>query len=65
MSPDPFTEPLYTTQEFAKRFRVDPKTVTRWIAQGRIPATSVIRTPGGHIRIKASEVEKWWASSQG
>lgn len=34
-------------------FRVDPKTVTRWAARGRI---SCIRTPGGHRRFRASEI---------
>ena len=34
-------------------FRVDPKTVTRWAAAGRI---SSIRTPGGHRRFRESEV---------
>jgi excisionase family DNA binding protein len=35
-------------------FRVDPKTVTRWAASGRIGS---IRTPGGHRRFHASEVK--------
>jgi len=34
-------------------FRVDPKTVTRWAAAGRIGS---IRTPGGHRRFRESEV---------
>ncbi len=34
-------------------FRVDPKTVTRWAAAGRI---SSIRTPGGHRRFRESEI---------
>jgi excisionase family DNA binding protein len=45
---------LLTPGEVAKRFRVDPKTVTRWAAAGRI---SSIRTPGGHRRFRRSEVE--------
>jgi excisionase family DNA binding protein len=32
---------------------VDPKTVTRWAASGRITS---IRTPGGHRRFRESEV---------
>jgi excisionase family DNA binding protein len=39
--------------EVAALFRVDPKTVTRWAAAGRIGS---IRTPGGHRRFKESEV---------
>ncbi len=34
-------------------FRVDPKTVTRWAAAGRIGS---IRTPEGHRRFRESEV---------
>ena len=44
---------LLTPKEVAKIFRVDPKTVTRWAASGRI---SSIRTPGGHRRFRESEV---------
>lgn len=46
-------ERLLTPGEVAALFRVDPKTVTRWAAAGRI---SSIRTPGGHRRFRASEV---------
>ncbi len=35
-------------------FRVDPKTVTRWASAGRIGS---IRTPGGHRRFRASEIQ--------
>jgi excisionase family DNA binding protein len=46
-------EPLLTPGEVAALFRVDPKTVTRWAAAGRIGS---IRTPGGHRRFRESEV---------
>lgn len=46
---------LMTPAEVAHLFRVDPKTVTRWAATGRIGS---IRTPGGHRRFRASEVER-------
>lgn len=46
-------EPLLTPAEVASMFRVDPKTVTRWAAAGKI---SSIRTLGGHRRFKESEV---------
>ncbi len=46
---------LLTPAEVAAVFRVDPKTVTRWAAAGRI---SSIRTPGGHRRFRESEVRK-------
>ena len=44
---------LLTPGEVAALFRVDPKTVTRWAAAGRINS---IRTPGGHRRFRESEV---------
>lgn len=44
---------LMTPAEVAHLFRVDPKTVTRWAAAGRIGS---IRTPGGHRRFRESEV---------
>lgn len=46
-------EKLLTPAEVAAMFRVDPKTVTRWAAAGRIGS---IRTPGGHNRFRESEV---------
>lgn len=46
-------EPLLKPGEVAALFRVDPKTVTRWAAAGRIKA---VRTPGGHCRFRESEV---------
>ena len=39
--------------EVAAIFRVDPKTVTRWANTGKL---SAIRTPGGHVRFRESEV---------
>lgn len=47
------SERLLTPGEVASLFRVDPKTVTRWAASGRINS---IRTPGGHRRFRESEV---------
>ena len=48
-------DPLLTPAEVAVIFRVDPKTVTRWAAAGRITST---RTPGGHRRYRQSEVDR-------
>jgi excisionase family DNA binding protein len=44
---------LLTPGEVAALFRVDPKTVSRWAAAGKL---SRIRTPGGHNRFRLSEV---------
>ena len=40
-------ERLLVTSEVAVMFRVDPKTVRRWVATGKVPS---IRTPGGRDR---------------
>lgn len=39
--------------EVAAIMRVDPKTVTRWVAAGKLPA---IRTPGKHRRVRAGDL---------
>lgn len=46
---------LLTPGEVAAVFRVDPKTVTRWAAMGRLES---IRTVGGHRRFRESDVRK-------
>jgi predicted site-specific integrase-resolvase len=43
-------EALYTPGEVAGMFRVDPKTVVRWIKKGKF-AGHYTRTGGGHHRI--------------
>lgn len=45
---------LLATGEVAQLFRVDPKTVALWAAQGKLPS---IRTPGNHRRFRRSDVE--------
>ncbi len=47
-------ETLLTPGEVAARFRVDPKTVTRWANAGKLTA---VRTLGGHRRFRRSEVD--------
>lgn len=44
----------YTTKEVAALFRVDPKTIKRWIASGKLKAS---RTPGGHYRFSEQAVK--------
>jgi len=44
-----------TTQEVAKEFGVNPKTVTRWSDDGKIP---FVRTPGGQRRFAQSEIRR-------
>ena len=58
----PADEQLLTPGEVAKAFRVDPKTVTRWAASGRIPS---VLTPGGHRRFYASDVRRLLQGGRG
>ena len=46
-------ERLLTPGEVAKLFRVDPKTVSRWAAAGKLPS---ITTPGGHHRFPEAKI---------
>ena len=43
-----------TPAEVARKFRVDPKTVGRWVKQGKLKRA---QTPGGHGRFSRAEVE--------
>jgi excisionase family DNA binding protein len=45
---------LLTPAEAAAVFGVDPKTITRWAKQGKLPC---IRTLGGHRRFRWSDIE--------
>ena len=51
----PDADELLTPAEVAAMFKVDPKTVGRWSAAGRL---SSVRTLGGHRRFLRSEVER-------
>ncbi|RFU41550.1 helix-turn-helix domain-containing protein [Actinomadura logoneensis] len=42
-----------TPSEVARVFRVEPKTVSRWAAAGRLKS---VRTPGGQHRFRESDV---------
>jgi excisionase family DNA binding protein len=53
-------ENLLTPSEVAEIFRVHPHTVTRWAASGKL---SSLRTPGGHRRYYAREVEAMLAAT--
>ena len=45
---------LLAPGEVAVLFQVQPKTVSRWAKQGRLPA---IRTLGGHRRFRWADIE--------
>ncbi|HTV12293.1 MAG TPA: BldC family transcriptional regulator [Acidimicrobiales bacterium] len=55
MVEQPQADALLTPAEVAQRFRVNPKTVTRWARAGKITA---IRTLGGHRRFRAAEISR-------
>lgn len=50
----PIPERLLTPAQVAARFAVDPKTVTRWAKDGKLP---FILTPGGHRRYRESVID--------
>lgn len=47
--------------EVAAIFRVDPKTVTRWAANGKIQA---IKTAGNHRRFRLAEIRALYERGQ-
>ena len=49
----PAPDRVLLVPEVATAFRVCPKTVTKWVRAGRIPA---FRTPGGHLRFRKAEI---------
>jgi predicted DNA-binding transcriptional regulator AlpA len=44
--------PIYTTADLARLFRVSPKTIGRWVAEGRIPQP-----------LRISRRKRWMASA--
>jgi excisionase family DNA binding protein len=48
------TKKLMTPREVGKALKVDPKTVGRWAERGLLRS---IRTPGGHLRFYASDID--------
>lgn len=49
-------EQLLTSAEVAKRLRVSPRTIARWVKEGRISAAYV--TPGGLYRFRWDDVRQ-------
>jgi excisionase family DNA binding protein len=52
---------LLTSAQVAKLFAVSIKTVSRWAGLGLLP---VIRTPGGQLRFRRSDVEEFLRRQQ-
>jgi excisionase family DNA binding protein len=53
----PEIERLYTPKETAAMFRVHTGTLERWARGGRIPASAIVRTIGGHRRYRATYID--------
>jgi hypothetical protein len=51
-------EYLLLPVEVGAIFRVGSKTVTRWVKAGRFFADEIVKTGGGHIRIKRRAVDR-------
>jgi len=51
-----YDDGVYTPGMVAELFCVDPKTVTRWAKEGKLPS---FRTPGGHHRFKKADVDAY------
>lgn len=45
---------LLSTAEVARRFQVQPSTVSRWVKNGKLAA---VRTPGGTLRFRPADVD--------
>jgi excisionase family DNA binding protein len=50
---------VYTTHDVARLLGVGPRTVSRWIDRGLLPA---VRTEGGHRRVAASALREFFVS---
>ena len=53
------TPDLLMVGEVAKILRVNPKTVSLWTKNGRIPPAAILKTVGGHRRIRRSFVDAY------
>ena len=50
--------------EVATIFKVDPKTVTRWVLGGRVEPEDYIYTPGGHLRFRKEAIYKLYQEEE-
>lgn len=55
------TTGILTTQKVAEKFGVVPQTVIVWANTGKLP---YFRTPGGHRRYLATDVDELLASTK-
>lgn len=55
------SDKLLTTHEISRLLQVDPTTVTKWIDRGLLTA---YRTPGGHRRVRPSDLRSFLIAHQ-
>lgn len=60
MLPTPMSEEVYTVEQFAERLKLHPKTVLRFIREGRLRATKV----GRSYRILRADLEAFGGLAQ-
>jgi excisionase family DNA binding protein len=58
---EPEYEDLLTTVQVARILNVHRAAVNKWVTKGQITA---IRTPGGHIRIRRSDIEDLFKTTE-
>ena len=54
-------EKLYTSEEVAKRYRVHPKTVARWVRAGRLGGIKLSAASNGEYRFTRQDMEAFEA----
>lgn len=54
-----FEEPVYTTEEVAKRYRVKPATVHRWVRNERITALNLGGQRDGPYVFRVSDLKEF------
>jgi excisionase family DNA binding protein len=54
-------DPLFTTHDISRLLQVDPSTVSKWIDRGLLLA---FRTPGGHRRVRSSDLRSFLIAHQ-
>lgn len=55
------SQQLYTTHDISRLLQVDPSSVSKWIDRGLLVA---YRTPGGHRRVRGSDLRAFLLSHQ-
>lgn len=60
-SPDP---EWLTPAEVCAMFRVGPRALSRWRKTGKIPASEIVPTPGGHFRYRAAYIRGLLSGTQ-